>query len=190
MHKRTLPPVALAAAAMLIAFHADAQVRRIAPAAQPARQAAAPGVATFGTPSPSGLPSPVPAGLTPPGPPSLTPPGTVNLASPGTPAGSPPIDAGIATGYTAGGGGGGAVASSGGAYGSATNVMGAGPAMRGGPLSAVDIARAFMDADTNRDGELSRGEAQRLSILTTPFDDLDRNRDGVLSRFEYDDAFR
>jgi hypothetical protein len=46
-----------------------------------------------------------------------------------------------------------------------------------------------MDADINRDGELSRLEAQRLG-LPVPFDDLDRNHDGMLSRFEYDDAFR
>ena len=67
--------------------------------------------------------------------------------------------------------------------------MGGPPAPRG-PYSAVDIARAFLEADSNHDGELSRAEAQRLAILPVPFDDLDRNHDGVLSRFEYDDAFR
>jgi hypothetical protein len=69
--------------------------------------------------------------------------------------------------------------------------MGAGAAAYRGPYSAVDITRAFMEADTNHDGDLSRGEAQRLSIfLPVPFDELDRNRDGLLSRFEYEDAFR
>src|SRR5690348_4333571 len=107
MPKRFFTPlaaVAVAGAALLAAFHADAQVRRVAPATQAPRQATSPGVAAFGTPSPSGLSSPVPAGLTPPGPPSLTPPGSVNLASPGTAPGSPAIDAGIATGTIGGGG--------------------------------------------------------------------------------------
>jgi hypothetical protein len=187
MHTRPLFALAAATLAALLATGADAQVRRITAVPQATRQAAPAGVATFGMPSPGGLASPAPASLTPPGAPSLTPPGSPNLSSPGTAPGSPAIDAGIAQPITAGGGAGVFIVQSG--AGGGTNVMGGAPAPRG-PLSAVDIARAFMDADINRDGELSRAEAQRLGTLPVPFDDLDRNHDGVLSRFEYDDAFR
>lgn len=78
-----------------------------------------------------------------------------------------------------------------GGYANVTSAMGGPPSAPHGPYSAVDIARAFMEADTNHDGELSRAEAARLSIpLGASFDELDRNHDGVLSRFEYEDAFR
>lgn len=181
MNLRPLTCIALAALAALGPALGHAQAR-VAPAPQPARQAPGPGVATFGTPSPSGLASPTPAQLTPPGPPSLTPPTVPNLSSPGTAPGSPAIDAGIAAPTT----GGGAVMSYGMSGG--TNAMGFGGAPRA-PYSAVDIARNFMDADINRDGELSRAEALRLAI-PVPFDDLDRNHDGVLTRFEYQDFFQ
>jgi hypothetical protein len=164
--------IACALAALLAAPVAHAQARRITSAPQPVRQAPPPGVATFGSPNA--------AGLTPPMAPSL---------APGAAPGSPATDAGIAQPLTPAGGGGGVVVvqQSGGG---GTNAMGAGAFPRGA-YSSVDIARAFMDADTNHDGELSRAEAQRLSIpLGASFDDLDRNNDGVLSRFEYDDAFR
>jgi len=190
MKLRHLSGIALACAAFIAASAADAQSRRVAPAAQPTRQATAPGVSTFGLPSPSGLASPVPAGLTPPTAASLTPPGAANLSAPGTAPGSTAIDVGIAAPTTTGGGGGAAQQQS--YAGGGTNAMGAGPAPTArGPYAAVDIARAFLEADTNHDGDLSRGEAQRLSFfLPASFDDLDRNHDGLLSRFEYEDAFR
>lgn len=172
MNTRQLGTIALGCAALLGASASDAQLRRIAPAPQPIRQAPAPGVAAFGLPSA--------AGLTPPMPPSL---------SPGTPPGSPAIDAGTAQPLSPAGGGGGVVVVQQ-VVGGGTSAMGGPPAPRG-PYSAVDVARAFMDADTNHDGQLSRDEAQRLAIpLGANFDDLDRNHDGFLSRFEYEDAFR
>jgi hypothetical protein len=167
-----LSGIVLGCAALLAASTADAQRRTIAPAPQPARQAAAPGVAAPGLPSPSGLTSPLP--------PSLT---------PGTAPGSPAVDAGIAQPLSPAGGGGGVVVVQQPVAGG-MSAMGGPPAPRG-PASAVDIARAFLEADTNRDGQLSRTEAQRLSIpLGANFDDLDRDHDGLLSRFEYEDAFR
>jgi len=187
MHKRQLIAIGCACFAALAATSADAQLRRIAPAAQATRQATPAGVAAFGMPSPSGLASPNPAQLTPPGQASLSPPGGVNVASPGTAPGSPETDAGIAQPFSPGGGAGVFIVQGGGSI--ATNAMGAGAAPRG-PLTPMDLARAFYDADYNHDGELTRAEAQRLTILPVPFDDLDRNRDGVLSRFEYEDAFR
>jgi len=56
--------------------------------------------------------------------------------------------------------------------------------------AAVDIARSFLQADVNRDGELTRAEAQLLVIMPYSFEEMDRNRDGIISRFEYSDATR
>jgi hypothetical protein len=180
MKPSSLRAATLACAALFASCACHAQTRRITAVPQPARQAPAPGVAAFGLPNA--------AGLTPPGAPSLTPPGAANLSSPGVAPGSPAIDAGVATPVTPGGGGGVVVLQQTTAAGA--NAMGAAAAPRG-PVSAVDIARAFLDADINHDGELSRAEAQRLGIpLPVSFDDLDRNHDGALSRFEYEDAFR
>ena len=160
-----------------------AQTRSITTVPQPVRQAPAPGVTAFGLPNP--------AGLMPPGAASLTPPGSPNLSSPGAAPGSPATDAGIARPITPGGGGGVVVLQL--PTGAGANVMGAAAATNTGNLrpSAVDIARAFLDADINHDGALSREEAQRLAIpLPASFDELDRDHDGTLSRSEYEDAFR
>ena len=59
-----------------------------------------------------------------------------------------------------------------------------------GPYTALQLAQSFQGADSNRDGELSRAEAQRLTIMPTSFDEMDRNRDGVISRSEYEDGSR
>jgi hypothetical protein len=108
--------------------------------------------------------------------------------SPGVAPGSPERDAGVVQPLSPAGGGGGVVVLQ--QSTSGTNGMGAGPSPRS-VYSAVDIARGFLEADTNHDGMLSRAEAQRLSIpLGANFDDLDRDKDGMLSRFEYEDAFR
>ena len=180
MNLRPLSCLALACAAL--ASGTCHSQTRIAPAPQPTRQAPAPGVATFGLPNPAGLASPAPAQLTPPGSPNLTPPDVPNLASPGTAPGSAIVGAGIAAPTTGG------ISGAGQQYGVGTNAMGAGSAPRG-PYSTVDIVRNFIDADINRDGLLSRAEAQRL-VIPVPFDELDRNHDGMLSRFEYEDFFR
>lgn len=182
MNPSPLVAFALACGALLVAPAADAQPRRVAAASQPSRQMAPPGVATFATPSPAGLTPPMPASLTPPMAPSLNLPGPPNISAPGVAPGSPAIDAGIAQPLETGG-----VAVVPVPYYVGSNAMGYGrvPLAR---LSAVDIARNFLDADMNHDGELTRDEAMHLAI-PVPFDELDRNHDGVLTRFEYDDYF-
>jgi hypothetical protein len=180
MNLRHLTCIALACAGAALAPGASAQ--KIIGVPQTSRQAPAPGVATFGLPNPAGLTPPVPGALTPPMPASLTPPGAANL-SPGTAPGSIVVDAAVTGPTTAGG-----VAAAAGGYAGGANAMGYG-GIPHGPYSAVEIERAFEDADINRDGELTRAEAQRLAI-PVPFDDLDRNHDGVLTRFEYQDFFR
>ena len=55
--------------------------------------------------------------------------------------------------------------------------------------TAEQISQAFGLADGDSDGQLSRAEAQRLSILPRSFEDLDRNKDGELSRSEYEAGF-
>ena len=180
------PMQLLGAVALVIAAGcAQAQgLRRIGPATQPSAPVTTPGVATFGMPNPAGLPSPFPAGLPPTGtsPAGLPSPTVPNLASPGTAApGSVAADAGLSVqtsvmGASAGGG-------------VAVPRMSAGVG-GGGRYAAVDIARSFIEADANRDGDLTRAEAQRLTILPYSFEEMDRNRDGLVSRFEYDDATR
>ncbi|MCC2673669.1 MAG: hypothetical protein K0R58_616 [Ramlibacter sp.] len=79
-----------------------------------------------------------------------------------------------------------------------TSVLGAGATVRGpgqvvggaGGFSATDTARSFFFADANKDGELTRAEASRLSISTMSFEEMDRNFDGVITRFEYGDSVR
>ncbi|MBI2769040.1 MAG: EF-hand domain-containing protein [Burkholderiales bacterium] len=113
-------------------------------------------------PNPAGLPSvlPHPAGL-----PDVTSPGTVapDASAVATPA---PVVGGS------------------GASSPGREPMGA------GPYTAVDLARSFISADANRDGELTRAEAQRLTIMPLGFEDMDRNKDGVVTRSEYEDSVR
>lgn len=59
-----------------------------------------------------------------------------------------------------------------------------------GPYTALQISQSFLAADTNRDGELTPEEAERLTLLPYAFEDMDRNRDRILSRSEYDDSLR
>jgi hypothetical protein len=59
-----------------------------------------------------------------------------------------------------------------------------------GPNTALQLAQSFLAADSNQDGDLTRAEAQRLTIMPASFDEMDRNRDGVVSRSEYDDSSR
>jgi hypothetical protein len=132
----------------------------------------------MGAPSASGLASPSanPAGLPSPSanPAGLPDPTTPNISVPGVPAGSPEVDAGVAQGGT---------------------VMGAGGAARttvvqAAPYTAVQIARSFIMADANRDGELTRAEAAHLEIAPLSFEDMDANHDGILTRSEYENALR
>jgi EF hand len=48
---------------------------------------------------------------------------------------------------------------------------------------------AFMRADTNGDGKLSKAEAARLPAIAAKFDALDKDKDGMLSMGEYMAAF-
>jgi hypothetical protein len=55
--------------------------------------------------------------------------------------------------------------------------------------TADQIRQAFDLADSDTDGQLSRAEAQRLTILPRSFEDMDQNKDGALSRREYEAGF-
>jgi len=59
-----------------------------------------------------------------------------------------------------------------------------------GPYSPLQVAQSFLGADLNRDGELTRAEARRLTIAPYSFEEMDRNHDGILTRFEYEDGVR
>jgi hypothetical protein len=52
------------------------------------------------------------------------------------------------------------------------------------------IRQAFALADADSNGELSRLEAQRLTIVPRGFEDMDQNKDGVLTRIEFEAAFQ
>ncbi|MES2632399.1 MAG: EF-hand domain-containing protein [Pseudomonadota bacterium] len=54
----------------------------------------------------------------------------------------------------------------------------------------LQTKQAFDLADSDGNGELSRAEGQRLSILPKPFEEMDANKDGVLNRAEYEASFR
>ena len=60
----------------------------------------------------------------------------------------------------------------------------------GAGFSAVDIARSFLGADGNGDGELTRAEAGRLRLSMLSFEEMDRDFDGVITRGEYEDGLR
>lgn len=62
--------------------------------------------------------------------------------------------------------------------------------MGGGPLTALQVAQLFAQADADGDGLLTRAEALRLPMVTMSFDDMDTNRDGVVSRSEYEASLR
>jgi hypothetical protein len=48
---------------------------------------------------------------------------------------------------------------------------------------------AFMRADANGDGKLSKAEAARIPSIASKFDALDKDKDGMLSMGEYMAAF-
>ena len=162
-------PLALVAATTL----GQAQtVRRVAPAAQPAGP-------TLSTRAAGALPSP--SGVAP---------------TSGNPAGlNSQFPAGLTAATAA------ATATTDPAVEPATNAMGAAgsygapagratPGIGGAGYTPLQIAQSFLGADTNRDGELTRAEAQRLTIAPYSFEEMDRNHDGILSRFEYEDGVR
>lgn len=173
MH-RVLPCLAATLALLASDFAlAQSSVRQIAakPNTSAQQGASTPGTggtqtAQPGAPSPNGLASPFPPQL-----PSLFVPGT-------SAAGTAPAENVSEAPNTA--------------------VMGAGPSGPLGPTrvsaganyTIVDIARAFIMADTDRDGELTRSEAARLTIMPLSFEEMDANHDNRLTRSEYEDSVR
>lgn len=63
------------------------------------------------------------------------------------------------------------------------------PAQPGQQPAASTPEIAFMRADTNGDGKLSKAEAARLPAIASKFDALDKDKDGMLSMGEYMAAF-
>jgi hypothetical protein len=180
--------------------HAQPQPQKRLPSVRPAPQQSAPAVvpkvAVPAAPSPSGLRSPsrYPGGLVsqfPAGVPSPVPsaagipsPAMPNVSALATVVGSAGVDASADVGlapptHVLGAAG----------YGGAP-VVAPPAAHRAGPITALEIAQSFIGADSNRDGELTRAEAQRLTLMPYSFEEMDRNRDGILTRFEYEDGVR
>ena len=76
----------------------------------------------------------------------------------------------------------------------AVGVLARGPSqsvpMGSSGLNPVEVARNFINADSNRDGELTRSEASRMGFAAMSFEEMDRDFDGIITRAEYDDATR
>ena len=62
------------------------------------------------------------------------------------------------------------------------------PTAPGLPPTPQAIAASFLTADADRDGMLTRAEAQQLTVMPPglTFEDMDRDKDGRLSRSEYE----
>ena len=63
------------------------------------------------------------------------------------------------------------------------------PAQPGQQPAASTPEVAFMRADANGDGKLSKAEAARMPSVASKFDALDKDKDGMLSMGEYMTAF-
>jgi hypothetical protein len=173
------------------AVSSEAQTSHRSVTAVPQRQAPvfAAGQVGPGAPRPAGLPStiPNPAGLTsqfPAGLPSRSPdpglpaPTDPTLTPPVTTIGGRPVGTEITPPQTT------VLGASG--YGAPAGPIPSGAG--GGLYTALQVARSFLIADANRDGELTRAEAQRLTLMPYTFEEMDRNHDGIITRFEYEDA--
>ncbi len=188
------------AAALLVGIACASQAQntrgKVHAVPQPAAPTAiAPGTPGSPLPSPSGLPSPLPnpAGLSSQFPAGLPSP----LPAPAGLAATPMLNA---PPFGRAGGGGAAPAEN--VTAPQTGVLGAGAAgyggraaaapatgARGGAYTPVQIAQSFILADANRDGELTRAEAQGLAIMPYSFEEMDSNHDNILTRSEYEAAF-
>ncbi len=51
------------------------------------------------------------------------------------------------------------------------------------------IRQAFDNADTDSNGQLTRAEAQSVTLMPRSFEDADQNKDGVLVFTEYAAGF-
>lgn len=182
----------LCAATAASAVNAQMRAGQAAPAPSAAARAAQ------AAPNPAGLRPVVPAGISSGSGAAVSSDPVTAGASPIVP-GTPPAN-GTGNGNVVGGGGGVPTELPPGGVVPNTAVLGAGGVVAGpgqypggqgsSSFSAADEARSFFFADANKDGELTRAEASRLSIATMSFEQMDRNFDGIISRFEYQDAVR
>lgn len=180
---------ALLCAGSAAALAQTAGAPRTITAATPAAPSAAAGTANA-LPSPRGLSSPLISG----GGLTTQPPTGLPVAPSGASGAGTPLPS---TATATGGGYGNAGDYGSGAAAPATNVLGgpgsgfASPMFPAhGPYATVDVARSFLGADADRDGELSRSEAQRLLIHPFSFEEMDRDGNGMVTRWEYEDALR
>jgi hypothetical protein len=164
--------------ALLAATTVHAQMARVQPSTAPKPSPSV--VAAQGAPNPAGLRPVVPAGLTSGSGAAVSSDPNIANSSIITGVGSsqPGSDMQVAAPATA-------ILGAGGSRGPSQYLGSGGPG-----FSAIDIARSFIGADMNRDGELSEAEARRLSISMLSFQEMDRNFDGVVSRSEYEDSLR
>lgn len=58
------------------------------------------------------------------------------------------------------------------------------------PLSTEELIAAFTKADVNKDGKLSRMEAENVPGLAARFDQIDANADKFVSKVEFENAIR
>jgi len=58
------------------------------------------------------------------------------------------------------------------------------------PRSGIDLEQAFLKADIDGDGKVSKAEAAGNERLVVGFDRADKDRDGKLSRQEFDSVYR
>ncbi|MGV3569526.1 MAG: hypothetical protein ACO1PB_02925 [Ramlibacter sp.] len=211
----SLSRLAVASAVALLAVttvHAQ-QSRSVRPATATAAPSAS-ARAAQAAPNPAGLRPPIPAGLTSGSGAAVAgdPVAANNAVTRGNAAGiglgSNNNGSGIGNGNNNGGFNNGlgnnGVANNGndGNLGPNTAVMGAGAAgvMARGPsqsvpmgasgLNPVEVARNFINADSDRDGELTRSEASRMGFAAMSFEEMDRDFDGIITRAEYGDAMR
>ena len=57
------------------------------------------------------------------------------------------------------------------------------------PAMAQDAALVFTALDANKDGKVSKAEAQKNPAVAQMFDQADKNKDGSLSKDEFEAAF-
>jgi hypothetical protein len=66
--------------------------------------------------------------------------------------------------------------------------MAAADAIPANKVTRMDLDAAFNRADVNRDGKLSRAEAEHFPAVAQRFEQIDRNHDGFISRDEFNQA--
>jgi hypothetical protein len=66
--------------------------------------------------------------------------------------------------------------------------MAAADAIPANKVTRMDLDAAFNRADVNRDGKLSRAEAEHFPAVAQRFEQIDSNHDGFISRDEFNQA--